>query len=403
VKSLKPQQELKLLHQITHTISGTIDLGELLRGICKLIVGVLGSDSCLIYLYDEKEDSLLLSGSYNPHPGALGRVKMKLGEGITGWVGEHKKQVAIPRKAYEDPRFKFFSALPEDRYESFLSVPILLKGQLTGVINLHRKKVHAYRPSEIELLTTISRQVAGSIENARLHAETQKRARQIETLSQISRLVAGESYLDEILRLIVSITAKSLGFKICSLMLLDEKKKELSIAATQSLSEEYRKKPPVKVAQSLSGRAVMERRPIAITDVLKEPGYLYPDIAKQEGLASLLSVPMTVRDKCIGVLNCYTPEPHNFKETEISLVASVAHQAAVAIENTRWMEKALASEQELAARKLIERAKGILMKSRGLSEDEAFGEMRRTAMDSRRSLKDIAEAVILSTEMQHIR
>ena len=147
----------------------------------------------------------------------------------------------------------------------------------------------------------------------------------------------------------------------------------------------------------------MERGPIAITDVLKEPGYLYPDIAKQEGLASLLSVPMTVRDKCIGVLNCYTPEPHNFKETEISLVASVAHQAAVAIENTRWMEKALASEQELAARKLIERAKGILMKSRGLSEDEAFGEMRRTAMDSRRSLKDIAEAVILSTEMQHIR
>ena len=403
MKKLSPKDELDLLHRITHVISSTIELSELLKEICKMVVDVLGSKSCLIYLYDEQDHSLVLSGSHNPHPGAVGKVKMKLGEGITGWVAAHKKPVAIPSKAYEDPRFKFFSSLPEDRNESFLSVPILLKGQLTGVINLGTKKSHEYKESEIALLSTISKQVSGSIENARLYTETNRRAKQIETLAQVSRLVAGESYLEEILRLIVSITADSLGFKICSLMLLNEEKRELSIVATQSLSEDYRKKPPVKVEKSLSGKAVLEKRPIAIYDVQEEPDYHYPEIARQEGLASLLSVPMMVRDKCTGVLNCYTHKPHRFTETEIKMVASVANQAAVAIENTRLMEKAVASEEELAARKLIEKAKGILMKEKKMTEDEAFREMRKTAMDRRKNMKDIAEAIILSREIQPVR
>src|SRR3989338_3444051 len=278
MKKLSPKDELDLLHRITHVISSTIELSELLKEICKMVVDVLGSESCLIYLYDEQDHSLVLSGSHNPHPGAVGKVKMKLGEGITGCVAAHKKPVAIPSKAYEDPRFKFFSSLPEDRNESFLSVPILLKGQLTWVINLGTKKSHEYKESEIALLSTISKQVSGSIENARLYTETNRRAKQIETLAQVSRLVAGESYLEEILRLIVSITADSLGFKICSLMLLNEEKRELSIVATQSLSEDYRKKPPVKVEKSLSGKAVLEKRPIAIYHVQEEPDYHYPEI-----------------------------------------------------------------------------------------------------------------------------
>src|SRR5437773_1224098 len=273
MKSLSPKVELDLLHRITHIISSTIELPELLKQICKMIVEVLGSDSCLIYLYDEQEHSLVLSESHNPHPGAVGNVKLKLGEGITGWVGAHKKTVAISKKAYEDPRFKSFSSLPEDKYESFLSVPILSKGELTGVINLQRKKVHEYSDSEIELLSTISKQVSGSIENARLYLEASRRARQIETLAQVSRLVAGESFLEEILRLIVSITADSLGFKICSLMLLNRDNSELSIVATQSLSEDYRKKPPIKVDKSLSGRAVQEGKSVAIFDVREEPDY----------------------------------------------------------------------------------------------------------------------------------
>lgn len=394
------KEELELLHRIIHIISSTIDLSELLKAISKMMVEVLKSDSCLIYLYDEHEHSLVLSGAHNPHPAALGKVKMRLGEGLTGWTATHRKPIAISKKAYEDPRFKFFSTLPEDKYESFLSVPILCNGLLTGVINLHRKKAQEHPSSEIELLSTISKLVAGSIENARLYSEANRRARQIETLAQVSRLVAGESYLEELLRLIVSITAESLGFKICSLMLLDESEKELSIVATQSLSEEYRKKPPVKVEKSLSGKAIRGGKPFAILDVREESEYHYPEIARREGLVSLLTVPMMVKDKCIGVLNCYTHKIHQFKETEIKILASVANQSAIAIENTRLMEKALESQEELAARKFIERAKGILMKEKNLTEDEAFREMRKTAMDKRKSMKEISEALILSREIE---
>ena len=400
MKTVSPKKELQLLHRIVHILSSTIELSKLLHEITELIVDFLGSDSCIIYLYDETKQYLILSGSHNPHPGALGRIKIKLGEGITGWVAQHRKPVNIAEKAYTDARFKSFSSLPEDHYESFLSIPILFRDQLIGVINLQNKKKHHFTTSQIELLSTISKQVAGYIENARLYGEMNRRSKQLDTLTQVSKLVAGKSYLDEILRLIVSITADSLKFKTCSLMLVDEEKKELSIVATQSLSEDYRNKPKLKPSQSLSGRAFTEKRPIAIYDVRIEPEYGFPDIAKREGLVSLLSVPLMVKDKCIGVLNSYTPEPHQFSEVEMNTLASVAHQAAIAIENTRLMDETLQTREELESRKVIEKAKGILMRERKISEDEAFKELRKTAMDKRKTMRQIAEAVLLSQEIK---
>jgi signal transduction protein with GAF and PtsI domain len=399
MKSLSPKTELEVFHRIVNIMSSPVDLSSLLRQISKMIVDVLGGDSCLIYLYDEHKQALVLSGAQSPHPGTMGKVMLKLGEGITGWVGQHKQPVCIAEKAYQDARFKYFSSMPEDKYESFLSVPILLKNQLVGVINLQNRRVRQFKSSEIELLSTISKQVSGYIDNVRLYTETLHRAKQIEALTQVSRLVAGKSYLDEILRLIVSITAESLGFKICSLMLLDEKKQELAIVATQSLSEDYRNKPHLKVSESLSGRAILEKRPIVIEDVCGDKKYRYPDIAKREGLASLLSVPMMVRERCIGVLNSYTPKPHRFTETEIKILASVANQAAIAIENTRLMQESEQFREELESRKLVERAKGLLMQAKKISEDQAFKQMRRAAMDRRKTIKEIAQAILLSSEL----
>ncbi len=400
MKSLSSKTELALLHRVVHIISSTIDMESLLRQIAEMTADVLGGDSCLIYLYDERSNSLLLSGSHHPHSGAVGKLHLKMGEGITGWVAAHRKPVTIPEKAYEDLRFKFFSSLKEDKYESFLSVPILCKGQLTGVINLQNRKPHKFTAAETGLVTTISKLVAGSIENAKLYADATKRNKEIETITQISRLVAGKSYLEEILRLSVSITAESLGFKICSLMLLNEQTQELSIAATQSLSVDYRNKPPIKVRESLSGRAVIERKPIAVKDINKEREYQYPEIAKQEGLVSLLSIPMMVKDRCLGVLNCYTTELHNFTESEVKSLASVAHQAAIAIENTRLMQETQATKGELETRKLVERAKGILMHEKRLTEDGAFREIQKASMDNRKSMREIAEAILLSREIK---
>jgi GAF domain-containing protein len=394
-------QEIELLHAISRIANEALDLDELLKKFSSLIVKQLSADSALIYLFDQNREELVLRGSHNPHPQQLGRIKLKLGEGITGWVAEKKKRVAIPRQASDDPRFKLFNALEEDRYEAFLSVPITLKNELVGVLNVHHRKPHDHTPSQIQMAETIAHEIAGAIDHAQLIQQTQKKAQQIEALARMSQSISQGAYLREILQLIVSMTAEMMGSKICSLMLLDAKGQELKIEATQSLSEEYRSKPPIKVVGSVSGRAIQEKKPIVVLDVTQDPQYTYPQIARRENLKSALIVPMFAKDKPIGVLNCYTTEIHEFTDDEKQLLQAVANQAAIAIEHTRVMEKALEAQEALETRKLVERAKGILMRQQGLPEEAAFRLIQRQAMDRRKSMKEVAEAIVLSDEIQH--
>lgn len=216
----------------------------------------------------------------------------------------------------------------------------------------------------------------------------------IEALSKIAQAITSDLYLDDILRLIVTVTAKTLGSKICSLMLVDEKKQELLIKATQSISESYNKKPPLKIGEGIAGKVALEKKPITVYDVTKEEEYKYKDIAKNEGLASLLCVPLMVRSKAIGVFNLYTSKPHIFTKNEIHMLTAVSNQAAMVIENTQLMVKSKIIQEELEARKLIEKAKGILMKDKGCLEDEAYRTIQKYSMDTRKSMRQVAEAII---------
>ena len=234
---------------------------------------------------------------------------------------------------------------------------------------------------------------------ANSEVELTKARQSFALLYEISRAVVSSRYLEEILTLIVGLTAEMIGSNICSLMLLDEKNQELVIKATQSLSEAYRSKPPIKVGESVSGRAVQLRKTITVSDVRKETGYKYPEIARREGLVSLVAVPMRIKDRVIGVLNCYTAEERTFKKEEIQLLQGVANHAALAIENTQLLAEKVAVQEALESRKKVERAKAILMKRCHVKEDEAYRMLQKQSMDKRRSLKEIAEAIILSEEI----
>ncbi len=223
---------------------------------------------------------------------------------------------------------------------------------------------------------------------------------QIKALSKISKAIASDLYLEDILRLVVTVTAEVMGSNICSLMLIDEKNNELVIRATQSMSEEYNKKPPLKVGEGIAGKVAKENKPMAVKDVTKEKEYKYKNIAEKEGLCSLLCVPLTVKGKVIGVVNCYTSTSHDFTETEIEVLTSIANQAAVAIENTELMVKSRVIQEELETRKIVERAKGILMREEQLTEEEAYLRIRKYSMDHRKTMREVAEAIILSTEIK---
>ncbi len=230
--------------------------------------------------------------------------------------------------------------------------------------------------------------------------KTISHAKQFEALSKVSRSITSSLYLEDILKLIVTVSAEIMNSKICSLSLLDEKTGTLVLKATQSMSEAYNKKPPLKVGEGIAGKAAQENKPITIYDISKEPEYKYKDIARKEGLKSLLSVPLSVKGRVIGVLNNYTSRPHKFLNEEIDILTTVANQAAIVIENSELMVKTKVVQEELATRKIVEKAKGILMKSQGFSEEEAFKKIQRQSMDSRRSMREIAEAIILIENMK---
>ncbi|MBU4334273.1 MAG: GAF domain-containing protein, partial [Candidatus Omnitrophica bacterium] len=381
-------QELKILRKIVDLTNTELDLKKILKETVKVVSEMTKADSVFVYLFDEAKKNLVLMASKTSHAKELGEVILKVGEGITGWVAKQNKHVVIKEAAFEDPRFKSFDVLPEDKYEAFLSVPIVYKNKAIGVVNVQHKKPHEYAQNTTELISAIAKQIGGVIENARLYEEQKIKALQFDSLVKVSKSITSQDYLDEILSLIVVVTAEMLNSKICSIMLLDKKAKELIIKATQSLSEEYKKKPNIKVNASISGDVVTSKKPIAIYDVRKEKKYAFRDIAIKEKLTSMLAVPMIVKNTAIGIINIYTKIPHSFTQEEIDVLQLVANQAAIAIENTKLVEEAVKAKEALETRKVIERAKGILMKMGGLNEQEAYKLIHKKSMDSCKQMKE---------------
>ena len=223
---------------------------------------------------------------------------------------------------------------------------------------------------------------------------------QIEALSKVANLITSGLYLEELLRLVVNVTAQIMNSKICSLMLLDPDKKELVIKATQSVSEAYNKKPNIKLGNGIVGKVASENKPICVLDVKEDEHYINREIAKKEGLYSLASVPLAVKGRVIGVLNCYTSKKHAFTKPELHVLTALANQTAVAIENAELDLRARSAEEALTTRKLIERAKDILAQEANVLPSEAYRLIQKQSMDTRKSMREISEAIILAQDIK---
>jgi two-component system sensor histidine kinase HydH len=162
--------------------------------------------------------------------------------------------------------------------------------------------------------------------------------KEINALLEVSKAISSGFYLGDVLRLIVTVTANLMDSKICSLWILDEKDQRLKLKATQSMSEEYLKERSLAMGEGVVGTVAAHNKPVAILDVLKNPLYKEKELARREGLVSMLSVPMCIKSRVVGVINCYTSYPHPFSKMEEEMLTTVANQAAICIDNSGLME-----------------------------------------------------------------
>ena len=166
VRLQRTEQQLRLFQKISRFMVREMSLQEVLQGIVSLIVEFMECDSCLVYLLDH--DELVLCASNTAHPSTIGKVRLRLNEGLTGWVARERRLLAISREAYKDPRFKYFGELPEDTYEAFLSAPVIARNRVVGVVNVQHRVPHQHTGSEMEVLTTVGEQVGCVLVLARM-------------------------------------------------------------------------------------------------------------------------------------------------------------------------------------------------------------------------------------------
>lgn len=174
----RTEDQLRLFQKVSRFMVRELSLQEILQGMVSLVVEFTVCDSCLVYLLDN--DELVLCASNTPHPSTIGKVRLRLNEGLTGWVARERRLLAISREAYKDPRFKTFGELPEDSFEAFLSAPVISRNRVVGVINVQHRAPHQHTGSEMEVLTTLGEQVGCVLVLARMAPDAVEKTNHVE-------------------------------------------------------------------------------------------------------------------------------------------------------------------------------------------------------------------------------
>ncbi len=326
--------QLRAIGQISAALAAAWKLEDTLDVITRITSEVMGVDSCSIYLREEGSDRLVLKATTGLAREAIGHASLRVGEGLTGWTVAHGQPVAA-RDALHDPRFKLLPETREEVLVSLMAVPLSIQGRIIGAMNVQTTQQHDFAEDEIELLSLIANLAAGALEKAALYDRMQQQIQELATLAKVSQTVTSPLYLDEMLGVVTEMAARVMNAKATSLRLLDEASGQLVLRATHNISATQQQASSITVGQSIAGQVAASGQPIIVPDLQADQRYLKHALAEQEGWASLLSVPLIVRDKIVGVFSCYTGDRHEFTSKEVELFQTLANQTALAIENAR--------------------------------------------------------------------
>jgi len=340
--ALKSQYErLSLLYQVSQTIHSTLDPEAALKLIVTEAVKVMRATSGSVALVNPNRGLLEIQASIGL-PEDARNVRLRVGEGITGMVARTGKPLLVG-----DTRNSPLYVTIRAEVRSELAVPLEVEGEVRGVLNVDSDQLDAFTEADQELLQELARLAAGVIRNTWLHEQFRQKAKLFEALTTVSRTVNSAISLDDALSAITRQASELIHAKMCSLMLLDETREWLSVRASHGASERYLAKPRLNVNESFVGVVVRRRRSLQLDDIVGSGKYQHSALAAQDGLASLLSVPLVFNERAIGVLNVYTGQPYHFSDEEVRILSIFAELSAIAIEKARLYERVVDMEELL--------------------------------------------------------
>ncbi len=336
---MTPHATLQALRQMAQALSAAWGLDPTLDLIARKTAAVMAVDSCSIYLLDPDGQALRLRATTGLARRALGRSTLRLGEGLTGRAVALNQPVHAA-DAQGSPYFKRVNEADEDAFHSLLAVPLTIETRPIGAMNVQTRSRHEFDPSEIELLALIGDLAAGALARARLHDRQKRQIEELRALAEVSEAVTSPQYLDEILDIVTGLAAETMNAALCSVFLINEAGTHLELRSAQRATLPYRHRPPHPLGEGVIGQVAVSGRTQYIVDVRVHPGYLGSELARNDGLVSLLSVPLRVRDSVIGVFNCYTGAVHQFTPAQRRWFGTLANQTALAIDNARLVTNA---------------------------------------------------------------
>lgn len=332
---------LLLLHQVSNVIHSTLDAQQALRLILREAIQLMRASSGSVILLNPTNGFLEIHASQGL-PAQATQLKLRVGEGITGWVA----RTGTPARVGDvktDPRY----IMVRRNVRSELAVPLEVQGEIRGVLNVDSDHADAFNVSDQELLEALAIEASKVIHNTWLYEQLRVKARLFETLVSVGRTINSTLNLDEALKVITREACMLMEARMCSLLLLDETKEWLDLRANFGGGDAYIQKPRLSTAESLLGIVVRRRKPLQLQNVQVSSRYQNVEVARREGLVSLLSVPLLFNAEAIGALNVYTGEPHSFSNEEIRILSALAELSAIAIEKARLYERIVDVEEQL--------------------------------------------------------
>jgi signal transduction histidine kinase len=334
-------ERLQLLYQVGNVIHSTLEPQEALQLIVSEAVRLMRASSGSVVLINPTSGFLEIHASQNLPPAAT-RLKLRVGEGITGWVARTGKP-ARAGNVTQDPRY----VMARRGVRSELAVPLEVNGEMRGVLNMDSDRADAFTAEDQELLQELAVQAAKVIQNTWLYEQLRLKAHLFESLASVSRTINSTLNLDEALQAITREAGVLMHARTCSLMMLDESREWLDLRASYGAGEAYINKPRLPVDDSLLGVVVRRKKPMQVTNVQTSSRYQHVEVARGEGLVSLLSVPLIFAGQAIGTLSVYMSRPYNFSNEEISILSALAELSAIAIEKARLYERVVDVEEQL--------------------------------------------------------